>query len=62
MNSKASLDQVSVREIMDTCTNTIGKVGKVNKAKRDLNRIRDEKWMTDDAMDKLKELFEEYCD
>ena len=47
---------------MDTCTNTIGKVGKVNKAKRDLNRIRDEKWMTDDAMDKLKELFEEYCD
>ena len=59
--SQSLLDQVSVREIMDTCTTTIGKVGN-SIAKKELAKITDEKNKTDDAMDRLKALFGEYCD
>lgn len=59
--SQSLLDQVSVREIMDTCSTTIGGVGK-SIAKKELAKITDEKNKTDDAMDRLKMLFGEYCD
>ena len=61
MASQSLLDQVSVREIMDTCSGTIGKIGD-NVAKKELDAIVDEKNKTDDAMDRLKILFNEYCD
>ena len=46
---------------MDTCSGTIGKIGD-NVAKKELDAIVDEKNKTDDAMDRLKTLFNEYCD
>ncbi len=57
-------DRLSVREIMDSCTNMIGAKDGNSKstAKKDLNRINEEKLRTDDAMDRLKELHTEYCD
>ena len=49
---------------MDSCTNMIGAKDGSSKstAKKDLNRINEEKLRTDDAMDRLKELHTEYCD
>ena len=44
---------MSVREIMDICSGTIGTVAQ-NKAKKELAKIVEEKNKTDDAMDRLK--------
>ena len=56
------IDKVSVREIMDSCTSQIGPTGIVSLAKKELHKFNQEKTITDDAMDRLMQLYEEYCD
>ena len=61
--SQSLLDQVSVREIMNNCSETVGKAGMiVSSAMREIQRFSEEKTKTDDAMDRLKTLCHEYCD
>lgn len=47
---------------MDSCTGTIGKAGYESSAKKDLNKINEQKNRTDEAMDRLKKLYEEYIE
>ena len=56
-------DKVSVKEIMDCCNHTIGAAGdNVSIAKQELKDFNAEKLRTDDAMDRLMFLHDEYCD
>ena len=55
-------NKASVREIMAECQSTIGIAGKTSMIKKDLDKMNQEQDRTDEAMDKLKELFEEYCE
>ena len=63
-NSKSLLDQVSVRDIMNVCQETVGKSLNDSQsiANRQMKHFRKEKTKTDDAMDRLKLLCDEYCD
>ena len=61
MDSQASLDIDSVREIMDNCSGQISKNGKASKTQKDLAKVEKQKERTDAAMDRLKELYEVYC-
>ena len=54
------VDRVTVKEIMDSCTGTLGKSQK--NANQDLQKFTEEKNRTDEAMDRLKKLYDEYCD
>ena len=65
---------MSVREIMNICSDTVGQFSgaaggngaglnsSVSQAQREIIRFTNEKTKTDDAMDRLKHLCEEYCD
>jgi len=56
------LDKVSIKEIMNSCTETIGPAGYDSSAQKDLERFTAEKSRTDEAMDRLLALYDEYCD
>ena len=57
------LDKVSVREIMDTCEQSIGQDGgTVSLAQKEIKQFAEEKGRTDDAMDRLKDLYVNYID
>ena len=63
--SQSLLDQFSVREIMNHCAETVGYQGVKSTqslAQREMIRFSNEKTKTDDAMEKLKYLCDEYCD
>lgn len=47
---------------MDTCSGTIGLKGTTSTAKKELLKITDDINKTDDAMERLQALYEEYCD
>lgn len=48
---------------MENCSGTIGQMaGKTSLSMLELNRLADEKSKTDDAMDRLLQLHEEYTD
>jgi len=49
-------DKISVRSIMDSCTDQMGP------ARKDLQKLSEEKVKTDEAMDRLLQLYKEYTD
>ena len=61
--SQSLIDQVSVRSIMETCSETIGKETGANSfAKKEFAELVNEKERTDDAMERLVNLFAEYTE
>ena len=58
----ASFDRSSVKEIMDSCTSQIGPSGYASMSTQHLKDFSKAQEKNDDAMDRLLQLYTEYCD